>query len=54
MTRKQWRTIAAEAQRLTKSWNNVAAIQLLRRTGCGIKDAYDAARKLASLPEVKL
>ena len=55
MTRKEWRVIAACAQRLKMQGRQVDAIKYLRsKTKCGIKEAYDAVNKLGGLSLIEV
>lgn len=47
MTRSEWRAIARETANILRNEGRVPAIRYLReRTGCGIKEAYDATYRL--------
>lgn len=47
MTRAAWTAIVRQAAVLMKRHERVAAIRLLReKTGCGLKEAYDATKRL--------
>lgn len=47
MSRAEWRQIAREAANILRNEGRVPAIKYLReRTGCGIKEAYDATHRL--------
>lgn len=53
MTRKEWRIIVIEAQRLAQNGHCIESIKLLReKAGCGLKDAHDAMRKLQDAPTI--
>lgn len=53
MTRVEWRKVAREAQGLSRQ-STIDAIKYLREaTGCGLKQAHDAVRRLQSLREIK-
>lgn len=48
MTRKEWRIIVIEAQRLAQNGHCIESIKLLReKAGCGLKDAHDANAQVA-------
>jgi ribosomal protein L7/L12 len=50
MSRATWRELAIEAQRLAQDGHLIPAIKLLRQTtGCGLKEAHDAAHDLKAL-----
>ena len=54
MTRKSWRTLAADVQTLAQCGRlSRAALMLRERLGCRIAVAWWAVQKLRDLPEVK-
>lgn len=54
MPRPLWRLIARQAQDMAKQGRIIDAIKHLRSaTGCGLKEAHDAAYKLKNAPEVR-
>lgn len=55
MTRKEWRIVAAEAQRLKLLGRQVDAIKHLRQhVNCGLKEAWTAANRLGELTPIKV
>lgn len=53
MTRGAWRKIARQAQDLAKAGRIIDAIKHLRAmTGCGLKEAHDAAYALRKIPDI--
>lgn len=53
MTKREWRAVVIEAQRLSQNGQCITSIKLLReRTGCGLKEAHDAMRKLQDAPRI--
>lgn len=47
MTRTRWRILAREVDNIRRNEGRVPAIRHLRdQTGCGIKEAYDATKRL--------
>lgn len=55
MTRKQWQDVVQHAFKLTRNGQTIEAIKFLRReTGCGIKEAHDAAIRLYGVKPIEL
>lgn len=54
MTRKEWRDIARQAQRLAQRGDLITAIKLLRvKTACGLKDAWTAVKDLRAMERIR-
>lgn len=54
MTRIEWRCVCIEVQRLAKTGSFIYGIKLLRnRTGCGLKEAFDAVKRLQAAEDLK-